>query len=188
MMEPVKNAKNTVDDLLEVILNKGIVLQTDMIISVANIPLIGISLKAAIAGMETMLKYGMMKGLDAKTRQWALNHIRDRKLNLLNSQEEIVEEMYGSYWQKEDIYNAWRPGSLYLTEKRLILYQKLPSDIIFSIDFKCIKEAKIIEMEQNKPTSETDKRVISFFLKSGEEEILYVHTPEDLLAFIQEKI
>jgi hypothetical protein len=60
--------ENTLVDLLDRLLNKGLILNADVIISVAGVPLIAISLKAAIASMETMLEYGMMEAWDEKIR------------------------------------------------------------------------------------------------------------------------
>lgn len=62
--------ENDLVDLLDRLLNKGIILNADVIISVAGVPLIGINLKAAIAGIETMLDYGMMEAWDKSTREW----------------------------------------------------------------------------------------------------------------------
>ncbi len=62
--------ENNIVDLLDRCLNKGIILNADIIISVAGVPLIGISLKAAIASIETMLDYGMMEAWDERTRIW----------------------------------------------------------------------------------------------------------------------
>ncbi len=62
--------ENTFVELLDRLLNKGLVLNADVIISVAGVPLIGISLKAAIASIETMLDYGMMEAWDKSTREW----------------------------------------------------------------------------------------------------------------------
>ena len=58
-------------DLLDRVLDRGLVVQADIIISVAGIPLIGISLRAALAGVETMLQYGMMREWDQKVRSQA---------------------------------------------------------------------------------------------------------------------
>ncbi|MCL5038144.1 MAG: gas vesicle protein [Chloroflexi bacterium] len=55
-------------DLLDRILDKGIVVQADLVICVSDIPLIGINLRAVIAGMDTMLKYGMMEEMDKEIR------------------------------------------------------------------------------------------------------------------------
>jgi len=67
-MEPTRDARITLVDLLDRVLDKGLVINADVIISVAGIPLIGVNLRAAIAGMETMVKYGMMKEMDKKIR------------------------------------------------------------------------------------------------------------------------
>jgi hypothetical protein len=53
---------------LDRVLDKGIMLRADMIISVAGIPLIGVRLSVALAGMETMLKYGIMSDWDQAIR------------------------------------------------------------------------------------------------------------------------
>jgi hypothetical protein len=69
-MEPVRNTKVTLVDLLDRILDKGVVINADVMISVAGIPLIGICLRAALAGMETMSQYGVMQDWDKKIRDW----------------------------------------------------------------------------------------------------------------------
>lgn len=50
-------------DLLDRVLDKGLILDADLIISLSGIPLIAVSLRAAIAGVETMAKHGMMRDL-----------------------------------------------------------------------------------------------------------------------------
>ncbi len=67
-MEPTRDTHYTLVDLLDRVLDKGVVLYADIIVSVAGIPLIGINLRAALAGMETMLSYGVMQEWDAKVR------------------------------------------------------------------------------------------------------------------------
>jgi len=69
-MEPTRNSHATLVDLLDRVLDKGLVINADLIISLAGVPLIGVNLRAALAGMETMLKYGMMKEWDERTRAW----------------------------------------------------------------------------------------------------------------------
>lgn len=56
-MEPTRDG-DAVVDLLDVILRDGVILQADVIVTVADVPLIGISLRAAVAGMTTMRDYG----------------------------------------------------------------------------------------------------------------------------------
>lgn len=61
----------TLVDLLDMVLEKGLVIEADVIISVAGIPLIGLNLRAALAGMETMTSYGLMLDIDQRMRQEA---------------------------------------------------------------------------------------------------------------------
>jgi len=63
-MEPIREREATLVDLLDRLLDKGLVLNADLVITMGDVPLIGINLKAAIAGMETMLQYGMMQEFD----------------------------------------------------------------------------------------------------------------------------
>ena len=69
-MEPTRNSHATLVDLLDRVLDKGLVINADVIISLAGVPLIGVNLRAALAGMETMLKYGVMEEWDERTRAW----------------------------------------------------------------------------------------------------------------------
>jgi len=69
-MEPTRNSHATLVDLLDRVLDKGLVINADLIISLAGVPLIGVNLRAALAGMETMLEYGLMKEWDVRTRIW----------------------------------------------------------------------------------------------------------------------
>ncbi|MFC3958714.1 gas vesicle protein GvpM [Halovivax cerinus] len=55
-------------DLVDVLLRDGAVLRADVVVSVADVPLVGISLSAAIAGMETMNAYGMLEEWDGAKR------------------------------------------------------------------------------------------------------------------------
>ena len=73
-MEPTRNSHATLVDLLDRVLDKGLVINADLIISLAGVPLIGVNLRAALAGMETMLKYGVMKEWDERTRAWEREH------------------------------------------------------------------------------------------------------------------
>ncbi|MBA3044481.1 gas vesicle protein, partial [archaeon] len=48
-MKPTKDVECTLVDVLDRILDKGVILNADVIISVAGIPLIGVNLRAALA-------------------------------------------------------------------------------------------------------------------------------------------
>lgn len=69
-MEPTRCRRATISDLLDRVLDKGIILNADLVISLADVPLIGVNLRAAIAGMETMVKYGLMRDYDMEKNMW----------------------------------------------------------------------------------------------------------------------
>lgn len=78
-MNPTRDTHTTLVDLLDRILDKGLMLDADIIISVAGIPLLGVKLRAALAGMETMLKYGMWQDWDVAQRATATEEYRQKK-------------------------------------------------------------------------------------------------------------
>lgn len=65
-MQPTKD--HALVELIDVLLEEGVIVQADIIITVADIPLVGISLRAAIAGMATMSDYGMFTEWDTTVR------------------------------------------------------------------------------------------------------------------------
>lgn len=67
-MERASKGNITLVDVLERVLDKGVVVDADLVISVAGIPLVGVNLRAAVAGMETMTKYGIMEEWDKEIR------------------------------------------------------------------------------------------------------------------------
>jgi hypothetical protein len=58
-MEPTRTDHHAVVELLDVLLDEGVIIQADIVVTVADIPLVGISLRAAIAGMAKMSEYGV---------------------------------------------------------------------------------------------------------------------------------
>ncbi|GAA0198201.1 gas vesicle protein GvpM [Haladaptatus pallidirubidus] len=69
-MKPTKD-DHAVVDLLDVLLRDGAIIQADVVITVADIPLVGLSLRAAIAGMTTMTDYGYFEEWDELQRKLA---------------------------------------------------------------------------------------------------------------------
>jgi hypothetical protein len=65
---PNLHPRATLADLLDRVLDKGLVIKADVIICVTGIPLIGLTLSVGLAGMETMLKYGIMSDWDRAIR------------------------------------------------------------------------------------------------------------------------
>ncbi len=79
-MNPTRDTHATLVDLLDRVLDKGLILDADLIIHVAGIPLLGVKLRAALAGMETMLKYGIWQDWDEAQRAIATEEYRQKKM------------------------------------------------------------------------------------------------------------
>ena len=137
-MEPQRNTNATLVDLLDRVLDKGLVIHADLIVSVAGIPLIGVNLRAALAGMETMLKYGIMQAWDERIRAWERDY-RSKKKSALVQGEEIILKMLGAFYSSEGIYTAWRYGYLYLTDERLFLYHGDFGEVLFETPLEKIR-------------------------------------------------
>jgi hypothetical protein len=78
-MNPTRESHATLVDLLDRVLDKGLVLDADLIIHIAGIPLLGVKLRTALAGMETMLRYGIWKDWDAAQRAIASKEYQRKK-------------------------------------------------------------------------------------------------------------
>ncbi|WP_247001162.1 gas vesicle protein GvpM [Halosolutus gelatinilyticus] len=74
-MRPRKDDETFVD-VIDVLLRDGVVVRADVIVSIAEIPLVGIKLTALIAGMETMNEYGVFEEWDARRRHRAIARSR----------------------------------------------------------------------------------------------------------------
>jgi hypothetical protein len=136
-LEPTR--KSALVDLVDRILVKGVILQADLIISVSGVPLIGVNLKAAIAGIKTMLDYGMMEAWDEKIRKYALENSEEEPP--LDENEEIVLKTFGSHYYRDmSLLGVWRSGHLYLTNKRLFLFRKKPAKILLEVSLDKIKD------------------------------------------------
>lgn len=67
-MKPSRTDDDALVDLLDVLLRDGVVVEADVILTVADVPLVGVKLRAAIAGMTTMTEYGMFEEWDRRRR------------------------------------------------------------------------------------------------------------------------
>ena len=144
--------ENTLVDILDRLLNKGVILNADVIISVAGVPLIGITLKAALASIETMLDYGMMEAWDESTREWYKKDLTSRNGRIpLIEGENISRSMFGYLWSSHGIIHEWRPGTWHLTNMRLFLWRE---EMLFEIALNKIRGFKVmteihLNMERN---------------------------------------
>ena len=145
-MEPQRNTNATLVDILDRVLDKGLIIHADIIVSVAGIPLIGVNLRAALAGMETMLKYGIMQSWDERIRT-SEREQRGKKEISLGDGEEIILKMSGACYLSEGIYTAWRYGKFFLTGERLLLYHESFGKVLFETPLEKVRGLVIRKAE-----------------------------------------
>ncbi|WP_274542963.1 gas vesicle protein [Rothia uropygialis] len=71
-MEPQRDREGTLLQVVETLLDKGLVLNADIMVSVAGVELLGIRIRAALASFETAARYGLdfPAGTDRETVAW----------------------------------------------------------------------------------------------------------------------
>ncbi|PWH06472.1 gas vesicle protein [Brachybacterium endophyticum] len=178
-MQPNRDPRATLPDLLEVLLNKGVHLNLDLIISVADVPLIGVNLRATIAGMETMLEYGMMNAWDRDTRAWVQKSL-SAHLPLAEG-EEVIAKMAGGHYH-EGFYRTWRPGTAYLTNRRLIIHRRDPVETLWQAPLASITAIEPIRERSIGGESRTRLHVT---LEDESRSMLSAVDPERLISLVR---
>ena len=71
-LEPERETDSELGSLIEKILDKGLVINADIIVSVAGAELLGIKIRAALASFETAAQYGLQfpSGTNVETAAW----------------------------------------------------------------------------------------------------------------------
>jgi len=184
-LEPTRNS--ALVDLIDKILVKGVILQADLVISVSGVPLIGVNLKAAIAGITTMLDYGMMEAWDEKIRRYALENSEEEAP--LDENEKIILKTFGShYYHDTSLPGVWRPGYLYLTNKRLFLFRKKPARILFEVPLEKIRGLTIEKKKCLKEKEETLLLLIENERSDSDAVVLRTGEIRELKRRIEERI
>lgn len=179
-MKPTRDPRVTLDDLVEVLLNKGAVLHLDLIVSVADIPLIGVSLRAAIAGMETMLEYGMLRRWDEDTRAWAERSTGHRELELLAGERHVVH-MRGGHLLEDGFQTTWRPGTVHLTDRRLVVMRREPREVLWETELSAVRA---VRPESERSVGGEQRTRLRVALVDGREALLSCTEPERLRALL----
>jgi hypothetical protein len=180
-MEPSRDSHATLVDLLDRVLDKGLVLYADVIVSVAGIPLIGVNLRAALAGMETMLKYGVMQDWDQRIRAWERENRKERELPLASG-EQVVLKMLGSYLYSRGIYTSWRQGYFYVTDRRIALYLPTFDEVLFHASLQSIKG---LAMRGGKHLSGAEREHLCLLLEGSEVARLHASDSRQLRQAIE---
>ncbi len=181
-LEPTRDPQATLPDLIEVLLNRGVILHLDLIVSVADIPLIGVSLKAAIAGIETMLEYGMMRQWDEQTRAWVQRSI-SRSVPFL-ADEELVARMAGGIEQR-GLYTTWRPGTVYLTNRRLFVFRREPREMLWESPLAAIRA---IDPDPERSVGGEERLRLRVRLADGSSTRFSAAEPQRLDALVRQQI
>ncbi|MFP8905507.1 gas vesicle protein [Streptomyces atacamensis] len=179
-MKPTRDPRVTLDDLVEVLLNKGAVLHLDLIVSVADIPLIGVSLRAAIAGMETMLEYGMLRRWDEDTRAWAERSTGRRELELRAGERHVVH-MRGGHLLEDGFQTTWRPGTVHLTDRRLVVLRREPREVLWETE---LAEVRAVRPETERTIGGEQRTRLRVVLADGRRTLLSCTEPERLRALL----
>lgn len=181
-VEPTRDPQVTLPDLLEALLNRGVILHLDLIVAVADVPLIGVSLKAAVAGIETMLEYGMMRQWDEETRAWVQRSI-SRNVPFAED-EELIARMAGGH-ERAGFYTTWRPGTLYLTDRRFFVFRREPKEMLWETDLERIEA---LDVEPERSIGGDDRLRIRARLNDGSEVRISAAKPERMLTLLHEQI
>jgi len=77
ILEPTRDTGTTLVDLIDRILDKGLVINADITVSVAGVELLGIKIRATLASFETAAKYGLEfpSGTNRETEAWKASEI-----------------------------------------------------------------------------------------------------------------
>lgn len=72
ILAPEKNSDNGIAGAIDRILEKGLVINADIMVSVSGVELLGIKIRAALASFETAAKYGLEfpSGTNIETAAW----------------------------------------------------------------------------------------------------------------------
>ena len=103
-MEPEDDSvEEGIAGLLDRALTKGAILNADLLITVNDVPLVGIRLQAAIANMETMVKYGIMTDWDLAMRHVDDEYLAEQTPSEDNTDTEVIKESRSSDDEQEKI-------------------------------------------------------------------------------------
>ena len=71
-LEADNNSHGTLVDVIDRVLDKGLVINADITVSIAGVELLGIKIRAALASFETAAKYGLEfpSGTNIETPAW----------------------------------------------------------------------------------------------------------------------
>lgn len=71
-LEPTRDRPDALADVIDAVLDKGLVINADIMVSLAGVELLGIKVRAALASFETAARYGLEfpSGTNLETPAW----------------------------------------------------------------------------------------------------------------------
>lgn len=71
-LEPINEHQSALPDIIDRILEKGLLINADILVSVTGVELLGVRIRAALASFETAAKYGLEfpMGTNMETEAW----------------------------------------------------------------------------------------------------------------------
>jgi hypothetical protein len=137
-MEATREHGTTLVDLLDRVLDKGAVIDADVIITVAGVPLLGLKLRAMLASIDTMIQYGMWADWDKAIRAAATEEAKRKQAreDALFPGETVRYQCFSSYWEPAGIVQAWTYGTLMITDTALRIHRREPAAVLLHCRFE----------------------------------------------------
>jgi hypothetical protein len=174
-------------DLLDRVLHKGLVLNAYVIITVSGIPLIGLNLRAILASVDTMVAYGMWKDWDQARRAIASEEERHkvREATRFLQGQTPVYRSFCSCKKNSGTIRAWRPGTLYVTDTRVVVNRREPLEILSESGFGDLAGYAIEDAE----TAAGNKtQYIHLLHHDGTKISLHLRDPEGFIRVLQKEM
>ncbi len=115
-LQPRRDGDGGLAHVVETLLDKGLVLNADIMVSVAGVELLGIRLRAALASFETAAHYGLEfpSGTDTETAAWRQARVAKETCPQCGKRAP-VEQLLQEYCP----WCGWRSAQARLTEQAL---------------------------------------------------------------------
>lgn len=150
--------QDTLVNALDILLSKGTVIYGGIPLSVAEIVLANINLKATLAGGVTMVEQGLMQN-----EELHLGRKVESKVPL-GKNEEVVSTIFGSYWADKLEHPRWQLGRFYFTNRRVFFFKPELARISLEIPYETIEGCS----SKINPEDEKDREELILFLKDKE--------------------
>jgi len=137
-VDATRERRTTLVDLLDRVLDKGAVIDADVIITVSGVPLIGLKLRAMLASIETMIQYGMWADWDKAIRAAASEEEKKKlaqEIALLQGETPSFQ-CTASYWESTGACPAWTYGTLTITDAAIRIHRREPLACLVTVRFE----------------------------------------------------